>query len=46
MSTITCKNCNQHFKGNFCPHCGQSAKVESIGVKYFLHDIPHSIFSY
>lgn len=44
MSTIICKNCNHHFKGNFCPHCGQSAKVEAIGIKYFLHDIPHSIF--
>ncbi len=44
MSSITCKNCDHHFKGNFCPHCGQSAKVEAIGVKYFLHDIPHSIF--
>jgi Protein of unknown function (DUF3667) len=43
MSTITCKNCDHHFKGNFCPHCGQSANVEAIGVKYFLHDIPHSI---
>lgn len=44
MHNTTCKNCNHHFKGNFCPHCGQSAKVEAIGVKYFLHDIPHSIF--
>lgn len=44
MSSVTCKNCNHHFKGNFCPHCGQSAKVEAIGVKYFLHDIPHSVF--
>lgn len=43
MSTIICKNCDCHFKGNFCPHCGQSAKVEPIGIKYFLHDIPHSI---
>lgn len=43
MSSITCKNCDYHFKGNFCPHCGQSAKVEPIGIKYFLHDIPHSV---
>lgn len=43
-ASIVCKNCDHHFKGNFCPHCGQSAKVEAIGVKYFLHDIPHSIF--
>ncbi len=44
MPTITCKNCEQHFKGNFCPHCSQAATVEHIGLKYFLHDIPHSIF--
>lgn len=44
MSTIICKNCSHHFKGNFCPNCGQSAKVEPIGLKYFLHDIPHSVF--
>jgi hypothetical protein len=43
MSSIICKNCDHHFKGNFCPQCGQSAKVEPIDVKYFLHDIPHSI---
>lgn len=43
-ASVICKNCDHHFKGNFCPHCGQSAKVEAIGVKYFLHDIPHSIF--
>ncbi len=42
-ATIICKNCDHHFKGNFCPHCGQSAKVEHIGIHYFLHDIPHSI---
>lgn len=43
MAVIICKNCNHHFKGNYCPECGQSAKVEPITVKYFLHDIPHSI---
>ncbi len=44
MSTIICKNCTQHFKGNFCPNCGQSASIEKINAKYFLHDIPHSLF--
>lgn len=43
MLSIICKNCSYHYKGNYCPNCGQSAKVEPIGVKYFLHDIPHSI---
>jgi Protein of unknown function (DUF3667) len=44
MPTIICKNCDHHFKGNFCPTCGQPATVEHIGFKYFIHDIPHSIF--
>lgn len=44
MQTITCKNCEHHYKGNFCPTCGQKASEAYIGLKYFLHDIPHSIF--
>jgi hypothetical protein len=43
MPVIVCKNCDHHFKGKYCPECGQSAKVEPIGIKYFIHDIPHSI---
>lgn len=42
-ASIVCKNCDHHFKGNYCPHCGQSAHVEAITAKYFLHDIPHSV---
>ncbi|MCU0321668.1 MAG: DUF3667 domain-containing protein [Chitinophagaceae bacterium] len=41
---IRCKNCNTHFKGNFCPHCGQAATIERIDYHYFIHDIPHSVF--
>jgi Protein of unknown function (DUF3667) len=44
MSTINCKNCEHHYKGNFCPTCGQKATEGHIGLKYFLHDIPHSVF--
>jgi hypothetical protein len=44
MTVIVCKNCEHHFKGNYCPHCGQTSATERIGAKYFLHDIPHSIF--
>ena len=43
MPTIICKNCNNHFRGNFCSNCGQSASVEKINAAYFLHDIPHSV---
>jgi hypothetical protein len=44
MSSIHCKNCNHHFKGNFCPYCGQKAATEKITLSYFLYDIPHSVF--
>ncbi len=44
MQTITCKNCDHKYKGNFCPHCGQQSHTERIGIRYFLHDIPHSVF--
>jgi hypothetical protein len=44
MPTLICKNCNTHFRGNFCSHCGQSANVNKINAAYFLHDIPHSVF--
>jgi hypothetical protein len=44
MATIICKNCTTHFKGKFCPSCGQAAKTDTISLHYLLHDIPHSIF--
>jgi hypothetical protein len=44
MHHIHCKNCQHSFKGKFCPECGQSAHVGRIDLRYFLHDIPHSVF--
>jgi Protein of unknown function (DUF3667) len=44
MNSIVCKNCSHHFKGNYCPSCGQKATVEKITFSYFIHDIPHSVF--
>ncbi len=41
---VICKNCETHFRGHFCPQCGQSSHVKRIDATYFLHDIPHSIF--
>lgn len=39
--TITCKNCNQTFKGNFCGNCGQKADTHEINLQYFWHEIQH-----
>jgi hypothetical protein len=44
MAHVICKNCANHFTGNFCPKCGQKSTVEKIDFKYFIKDIPHSIF--
>ncbi len=43
-ATVTCKNCSKQYQGHFCPQCGQSAHTERIGLAYFMHDIPHSVF--
>lgn len=44
--TTTCKNCNQHFKGNFCYSCGQSAEIHEINLHYLWHDIQHGLFHF
>jgi len=44
MKNLTCKNCEEHFHGNFCPNCGQNAHEHRINAVYFIHDIPHSVF--
>lgn len=38
---IICKNCNQHFQGRFCNHCGQSAETHKINTHFLWHDIQH-----
>ena len=44
MERHECKNCDEIFVGNFCPHCGQNAHEHRVDAHYFLHDIPHSVF--
>lgn len=41
---MECKNCSEHFEGNFCPNCGQSATVELLNAKNFLKEISGSVF--
>ncbi|MBK6858993.1 MAG: DUF3667 domain-containing protein [Saprospiraceae bacterium] len=40
MSTI-CLNCEHHFKGNFCPNCGQNSTVKRITATTLLADFLH-----
>ena len=41
---MICKNCGHSFEGNFCNNCGQKANVSRIGFKYFMEEIPTSLF--
>lgn len=43
---MTCKNCNQSFKGNFCNNCGQSADTHKLNLHFIWHDIQHGLFHF
>jgi hypothetical protein len=42
MSTI-CQNCSQHFDGNYCNNCGQTAKTHKLNFHFLWHDIQHGL---
>lgn len=35
----TCLNCSTTFVGNYCPHCGQSAKVKRLTIAQGVSDL-------
>ena len=37
----TCKNCNAQINENYCPNCGQPAKLKRIDGHYIKHEIEH-----
>lgn len=39
---ITCKNCGNDFKGNYCSDCGQKSGIERLNLKYLLHNLFHA----
>ena len=43
---ITCKNCNQNFKGHFCNNCGQTADTHKMNFHSLWHDIQHGLFHF
>ncbi len=43
-STITCKNCNHKFEGNYCNNCGQTAETHEINFNSIIHEIQHGVF--
>ncbi len=38
---MTCKNCDTEIDQNYCPQCGQPAKLHRIDGHYILHEIEH-----
>lgn len=36
-----CENCNNQISGNYCPNCGQSAKLKRIDKHYISHELLH-----
>ncbi|CAN5319906.1 hypothetical protein BH09BAC5_BH09BAC5_27540 [soil metagenome] len=39
---IICKNCDNHYTGNFCPKCGQKAAVHRITIVHVLEEFWHN----
>ena len=37
----TCKSCNSPINENYCPNCGQPAKLKRIDGHYIKHEIEH-----
>lgn len=38
---MNCKNCNTEINLNYCPSCGQPAKLKRIDGHYIMHEIEH-----
>lgn len=45
MTTI-CKNCSNHFEGNFCNNCGQAANTHKLNMHFIWHDLQHGLFHF
>lgn len=41
---FVCANCGTHFDGHYCPHCGQTAYVETPTAKKFAADLIEKYF--
>lgn len=43
---ITCKNCQQIYKGHYCNNCGQSAHTHKINGHFLWHEIQHGLLHF
>ena len=41
----SCKNCNEQVNWNFCPNCGQPAKLKRIDKHYIIGEIGNFMFA-
>lgn len=46
VQTISCKNCETQFVGNFCPNCGQSTKEFDRPFQFILVDFLGNLFAF
>jgi hypothetical protein len=43
---MICQNCATEFKGNYCPHCGQSIKEFDQPFKILIYDFTGTVFAF
>ena len=43
---MVCQNCETEFKGNFCPHCGQSTKEFNKPFRILIYDFTGTLFAF
>lgn len=50
MKVTVCLNCGTHFRGNYCPHCGQKATIAKLTWRSlseeFIHFFTHAEHSF
>lgn len=44
--SITCRNCETVFSGNFCPNCGQSTKEFAKPFRFLIIDLVGNVFAF
>lgn len=46
LPLVICQNCETEFKGNYCPHCGQSTKEFDRPFQVLIYDFTGTIFAF
>ena len=43
---LNCRNCGTEYKGNYCPHCGQTAKEINKPFSILIYDFMGTVFAF